>query len=219
MFHAADCVLVGVMNDPRDFTIARDEGWYRIPERYAPECTIDAAVLAFYFTTAFAEERWAIHWYAEVRGYELVRRSDLFPDAQDHPRADQRYYKMQIGPLIRREPPIPSLRWRRISFIQSTWDRFSAAEEVNDLYLSGADGLFVTLKESGFFPEVDYFIREAQREYTVDLAIPCRDGVVAIVHGDGPAPSGALRKPNVDAVGAAVANLGGPLPPGKPKQS
>ena len=88
MFHAADCVLVGVMNNPRDFAIARDEGWYRIPELHAPESTIDAAVLAFYFTTAFGDERWAIHWYAEVRGYELALRRDLFPDARDHPRSD-----------------------------------------------------------------------------------------------------------------------------------
>jgi hypothetical protein len=213
MFHAADCVLVGVMNNPRDFTIARDAGWYRIPERHAPDCTTDAAVLAFYFTTAFADERWAIHWYAEVRGHELVQRCDLFPDDADHPRANQRYYKMQIGPLIRREPPIPSLRWRRINFISSTWDRFSAAEEVNDLYLSGADGLFVTLKESGFFPEVDYFIREAHLDYTVDMAIPCQNGVVTIVRGEGPAPVEALRNPDPESVRAAVAKLGGPLLP------
>ena len=212
MFHAADCVLVGVMNNQRDFAIARDYGWYRIPERYAPDCTTDAAVLAFYFTTAFADERWAIHWYAEVRGHELVLRKDLFPGETNHPRSDQRYYKLQIGPLIRREPSIPSLRWRRISFINSTWDRFSAAEEINDLYISGADGLFVTLKESGFFPEVDYFIREAQQDYTVDFAIPCRDGVVTIVQGDGPAPDGALRKPDADAVREAVKRLGGALP-------
>ncbi len=213
MFHAADCVLVGVMNNPREFAIARDRGWYRIPERHAPDCTTDAAVLAFYFTTAFDDDRWAIHWYTEIRGYELVLRRELFPDAMDHPRADQRYYKIQIGPLIRREPAVPSLRWRRINFLKSTWDRFSAAEEINDLFISGEDGLFVTLRESGFFPEVDYFIREEQQEYTVDLAIPCRDGVVTIVQGDCPAPAGSLRQPDADAVRAAVTRLGGALPP------
>ena len=151
MFHAADRVLVGVMTRPQDFHVAQDEGWYRIPERHAPKCTTDAAVLAFYFTAAFGENKWGIHWYSEVRGHELVLRRDLFPDESHHPRADNRYYKVQIGPLIRREPEIPSLRWRRISFIETTWDRFSAAEEINDLYISGADGLYVTLKESGFF--------------------------------------------------------------------
>ncbi|MGC9521424.1 MAG: hypothetical protein ACP5HG_06030 [Anaerolineae bacterium] len=211
MFHAADRVLVGVMTDPRDLQIAQDEGWYRIPVRYAPSCTLDAAVLAFYFTAAFGDERWAIHWYAELRGHELVLRRDLFPEELDHPRAEDRYYKMQIGPLIRREPPIPSLRWRRVSFIQTTWDRFSAAEEINDLYMSGADGLYVTLKESGFFPEREYLIREGDAEYVADLAIPCERGVVSVVlDEEAPAPNGALRKPDPDAVAQAIARLGGP---------
>ncbi|MFN2110477.1 MAG: hypothetical protein ACK2UI_12495 [Anaerolineae bacterium] len=212
MFHAADRVLVGVMNKPRDFKLARDEGWYRIPQAHAPESTTDAAILAFYFTTAFSDEKWAIHWYAEVRGHELVRRRDLFPGEVSHPRADDRYYKLQIGPLIRREPAIPSLRWRRVTFIESTWDRFTAAEEINDLYVSGADGLYVTLKESGFFPEVDYLIREGNSEYCVDLAVPCREGVVSVVLGDGPAPANALRDADPDAVRAAVARLGGAQP-------
>lgn len=213
MFHAADRVLVGLMNKPRDFQIARDEGWYRIPAAHAPESTTDAAILAFYFTTAFAEERWGIHWYAEVRGHELVRRRDLFPDEAKHPRADDCYYKLQIGPLLRRDPPIPSLRWRRVTFIESTWDRFTAAEEINDLYVSGADGLYVTLKESGFFPEMDYLIREGESEYCVDLAVPCREGVVSVVLGDGPAPADALRDADPGAVRAAVARLGGAQSP------
>lgn len=213
MFHAADRVLVGLMNKPRDLQVARDEGWYRIPEAHAPESATDAAILAFYFTTAFSDEKWAIHWYAEVRGHELVRRRDLFPAEASHPRAADRYYKLQIGPLIRRDPPIPSLRWRRVTFIESTWDRFTAAEEINDLYMSGADGLYVTLKESGFFPEMDYLIREGDSEYHVDLAVPCREGVVSVVLGDGPAPADALRDADPDVVRAAVARLGGAQPP------
>ena len=213
MFHAADRVLVGVMTEPRDFRIAQDEGWYRIPVAHAPECLMDAAALAFYFTAQFGDERWAIHWYAEVRGHELVLRRDLFPDEADHTRADQQYYKVQIGPLIRRDPSIPSLRWRRISFIATTWDRFQAAEEINDLYVSGVDGLYVSLKESGFFPERDYLIREGPAAFTADLAIPCKDGTVTVVFDDAVAPPGALCRPDPEAVRAAVARLGGPLAP------
>ena len=214
MFHAGDRVLVGVMPQPRDFDLAQTEGWYRIPVHHAPECVTDAAVLAFYFTSKFSTERWSIPWYAEVRGHELVRRRDIMPDEVDHPRADEQYYKLQIGPLIRREPPIPSLRWRRVSFITTTWDRFSAAEEINDLYLTGADGLYVTLKESGFFPEREYLIREDSETYTVDLAIPCTDGVVAIsVDAEAKAPESALRDATPEKVRAAVARMGGPVRP------
>jgi len=147
LFHPEDRVLVAVMNDPRDFEIARDEGWYRIPVKHAPPSTTEAAVLAFYFTKAFGEEGWAIHWYTPILGHELALRRDLLPDEPDHPRADEPYYKLQLGPLVRLEPPIPSLRWRRITFIETSWDRFAAAREVRDLYAPGTDGTFVILKE------------------------------------------------------------------------
>jgi hypothetical protein len=209
MFHAADRVLIAVMNRPRDFEIARDEGWYRIPKRNAPACTTDAAVLAFYFTAKFGDSKWAIHWYTEIRGHELVLRRDLFPGEANHPRAEGQYYKVQIGPLLHRTPPIPSLRWRRVTFIESTWDRFTAAEEINDLYVSGADGLYVTLKESGFFPEREYLFREDGVEYVADLAVPCREGTVTVVLHDGPAPEYALRTVDLDAVQAAIVQLGG----------
>jgi hypothetical protein len=94
-------------------------------------------------------------------------------------------------------------------FIETSWDRFTAAEEVNDLYASGADGLFITLKDEGFWPEREFEIREGGAVYTVDLAIPCQEGIVAIALGDRPAPAGALRTPDPKAVRRAVKSLGG----------
>lgn len=213
MFHAADRVLIGVMPSPADFEIARDAGWYRVPTRHAPPSVADTAVLAFYFTAAFHDEKWAIHWYAEVRGYELARRRELLPEQPAHPHAEETYYKLQLGPLLRREPAIPSLRWRRITFLETTWDRFNAAEEINDLYMSGADGLYVTLKESGFFPEREYLIREEELTYTADVAIPCREGVVAVVLNERPAPPHVIRCADLDAVQRAIAERGGAITP------
>nr|HID13365.1 hypothetical protein [Anaerolineae bacterium] len=212
MFHSSDRVLVAIMNNRRDFEIARDEGWYRIPAKHAPRSTIEAAVLAFYFTKAFGDEKWSIRWYGPVRGHELARRRDLLPDEPDHPRADEAYYKLQLGPLIELERPILSLRWRRITFIETSWDRFTAAEEINDLYASGADGLFVTLKDAGFYPEREFYVRERGVEYVVDLAIPCRTGTLTIAVGDRPAPADALRDPDLESVRRAVEALGGALP-------
>jgi hypothetical protein len=212
MFHASDRVLVAIMNNRRDFEIARDEGWYRVPVKTAPQSTTEAAVLALYFTKAFGEEKWSIRWYAPVRGHELARRRDLLPQEPDHPRADEVYYKLQLGPLMKLELPIYSLRWRRVTFIESSWDRFTAAEEVNDLYASGADGLFVTLKDVGFWPEREFELREGGTVYTVDLAIPCREGTVAIAVTDRPAPPAALRQPDLAAVRRAVDALGGEQP-------
>lgn len=214
MFHSADRVLVGIMNNRRDFEIARDEGWYRIPAKTAPESTKEAIVLAFYFTRAFGPDKWSIRWYAPVRGHELARRRDLLPHQPDHPRADDPYYKLQVGPLMELEYPITSLRWRRITFIETSWDRFTSAEEVNDLYVSGADGLYVTLKEADLYPEREFLFREEDAEYTADLAIPCRNGTLTIAVTDRPSPSDALQSPDVAAVRRAVGRLGGALPVG-----
>ena len=140
-------ILVCVMNAPRDLEIARWDHWYRIPVKHAPADYL-ADILAFYLTSAFGDEKWAIHEYARVRGHELVRRVDLFPDQPDHPRANDLYYKMQLGPLQRLSRPIPSLKWRRITFLQTTGDRFLNALDVSELVESNTQSArFVTLMD------------------------------------------------------------------------
>ncbi|RMG65539.1 MAG: hypothetical protein D6709_02325 [Chloroflexi bacterium] len=138
-------VLVCLINNPRDLEIARWDHWYRIPVKHAPSDYL-ADYLAFYLTEAFGDEKWAIHEYAKVRGHELVQRVNLFPDEADHPRANEPYYKMQLGPLQRLPRPIPSLRWRRITFIQTTGDRLMHALEIGDL--TARSDRFVKLLET-----------------------------------------------------------------------
>ncbi|MFN3706594.1 MAG: hypothetical protein ACK4WM_11455 [Thermoflexales bacterium] len=146
MLHAEDRVLVCLINNPRDLAIARWDHWYRIPVVHAPqEYTPD--VLAFYLTAAFGDEKWAIHEYARTRGHELVQRIDLFPDEPNHPRAQALYYKYQLEPLQRLPRPIPSLRWRRITFIQTTGDRLMHALEIGDL-IERPSSRFVTLMDA-----------------------------------------------------------------------
>jgi hypothetical protein len=196
--HPEDRVLVAVMNRPQDFEVARDQGWYRLPEDKAERGAFFEYV-AFYFTAAFGEEKWAIHHYARNLCHELLTRRELLPHEPDHPRANERYYKLQLAPLQKREPPIASQRWRRVTFIYTTWDRFQAAEEINDLYAEGGefvDRLYHALRESGLTPERCYPVREAGVEYIADLAVPCREGLLVVdVAGaalEGPRPE-ALR--------------------------
>jgi len=193
--HSEDRVLVAIMTSPADFTLARDEGWYRIPHHHAPK-GVHAEYLAFYFNRAFGDQKWAIHYYGRNLGHELVHRRDLFPDQANHPRANKPYYKIQLGPLQKLERPIVSLRWRRISFIYTTWDRFVDSTEINDLFVEGTpyvDRLYYALREAGIFPERDYQIREGDAEYQVDLAIPCQNSTVSIVIGDKTDPTSSLR--------------------------
>jgi len=222
--HPEDRVLVAVMNRVHDFEIARDRGWYRVPAQKAPR-GIFFEYLAFYFTAAFADLKYAVHYYARNLGHELVARRDLLPGEPDHARANERYYKLQLGPLQRREPPIVSRRWRRITFIHTTWDRFEAAEEINDLFIEGegfVDRLYHALREEGLAPERQVPLREGGIEYVADLAVPCRRGLVVIqAEGQGPAMPGALCLPQVtpadttvwvDRVRAEVGRRGGLAP-------
>jgi hypothetical protein len=201
-----DRVLVAVMSRPKDFEIAQREGWYRLPERRA---TAGAyfEYIAFYFTAAFAGQKWAIHYYARRLGHELVTRRQLLPDEPDHPRSGDRYYKLQLGPLQRRDPPIVSLRWRRIAFIHTTWDRFEAAEEINDLFVESdefVDRLYHALRDSGLSPERQYPIREAGAEYVAALALPCRDGVVTMDVAGGKSDQAALLRFSPDKIDSDI---------------
>jgi hypothetical protein len=151
MIHPDDRVLVAVMNNEADWQRVQDQQWYRIPVKYAPEPVPNIDWLAFFFTAAFAENRWAIHYYAPVKGHELLTRRDMLPAEAGHKHANRWYYRLDIGPVQHRLPPIVADRWRRVTFIFTTGDRFEAAVELKDL-LKDTDPTgnpFVTLRETG----------------------------------------------------------------------
>ena len=147
---ADDRVLVAYVPRPTDFTLIETESWYRIPQKFAPK-GLYSEYIAFYFGRRFGDQKWAIHYFAENRGHELVRRIDLIPNEPNHKRAQDIYYRVQLGPLQKLERPVISLQWRRILFIHTTGDRFAEASEINDLLLDGdtlVDRRFTTLNEA-----------------------------------------------------------------------
>ena len=211
-----DRVLVAYVPRPSDFDIIRREGWYRIPQRFAPK-GLHAEYLAFYFGSKFGDEKWAIHYYARRAGHELARRRDLLPDQPDHPRADEIYYKVQLDELRKLAQPIVSLRWRRVTFIHTTWDRFQDATEINDLFIEGGvyvDRLYSTLKERGIRAERDYRVDAVEPDHVVALSVPTRDGRVNVPYGDLPADDKALLA-LAEALVQEIARQGGIAPPGE----
>lgn len=213
-----DRVLVGVMPDPHDFDLAQHEHWYRIPLKQAPD-GIHAEYIAFYFTNKFGNDlRWAIHFYARRTGHELVRRVDLLPDQLNHPRAEEKYYKIQLGELREKTPPVVSLRWRRITFIQTTWDRFMAAREINDLFRSDnqfVERLYRSLRQQGIHVERAVNIKAGGVDYTIDLFVPCKKGHVMLAASE-TRPTNALvvteeLAQDMDKVQSALDRQGGPL--------
>jgi hypothetical protein len=126
-------MLVGIMPSQKDLEIARLLGWYRIPMRMAPKI-VDVDYVAFYQTGAFgAVHKWQIETFAEVKGHELTTRRELLRDEPNHPRANEEYYKIEIGPLQQCVKPIPAGKWKRITFFYTTGRLFNQAESISEL--------------------------------------------------------------------------------------
>ena len=164
-------ILVAVMPSQRDLEIARLLGWYRIPLRFAPK-VIDVDFLAFYQTAAFgSSHRWRIEYFAEVRGFELTSRSELFRDEPEHPRAHEEYYKIQLGPIQGLTNPILAGKWRRITFMYTTGELFGKARMINDLIVHSdeRDVLWKSLREralrSGKYKTKEDIMSELEPEF------------------------------------------------------
>jgi very-short-patch-repair endonuclease len=130
----------------------------------------------------FGAERWSVGYYAEITRVGLVRRIELLPDEPDHPRAQDEYYRIEVGELRPLPRPIPSRRLRRIVFIPTSLERLMRATEVNDLFKTSPieDVLYERLRDGGFEPERQYFVREDGAGSMLDLTLFCRDGSLNI---------------------------------------
>lgn len=126
-------VLVAVITRPYDLQVARDEHWYRIPLAHAPP-QLAAEYLAFYQTAAFGAQRWSIRYYAQILRYRIAKRCELLPQEAAHPRADDQYYALELGPLQTFSLPIPSSRLRRVTFIATTFGQLRRARDVRELW-------------------------------------------------------------------------------------
>jgi len=161
---------------------------------------------------------------ARVRGHELVIRRDLLPDEPDHPRADQRYYKLQPWQARRAAAPHPQSRLRPITFVLTNGKRLTEAWEINDHFLGPRehDLLWRALKEARLQAERHYIIHEENAVYRVDFAVICREGTSGVICGEPPrtarphllyftpAQIDAAPRKCVEAIRAAASNLGGP---------
>lgn len=172
-------VLVVVLNNALDFARAQNEGWYRIPQRRAPR-RIGADFLAFYQTGAFRDqpEAQTISFIAATRRYRLMRRCELLPDELDHPRAEEYYYRIDIGPLQRLERPVPATNFRRVTFIHTTMARLLTATDVKDLFQSESpfEQLWSALREHNLRPLKNRIVGERP----VDITLRARGGYVGV---------------------------------------
>jgi len=174
-------VLVAILNNLLDFNIACERCWYRIPvssvekwlqDRWPPQW------LAFYQTKIFGEEAFSINYYAQVVEIRKVYRWQLLPDQPRDEKSQRRYYQILFDRLRRLPAPVTSRRWRRIVFISTTWEKFIAASEINDLYDESPleDLLWSELKRLSIHAERQEFIEIGEQTYNLDFAIYCAIG-------------------------------------------
>ncbi len=172
-------VLVAVINNVADLRRAAVDGWYRIPQRRAPR-RIGADYLAFYQTGAFgaAPEAHSVSYYAPVRRYQLATRAQLLPEDVDHPRADDYYFRIDLGPLQRLDHPIAAGKLRRITFIHTTFERLLTAQTVTDLF--PADSSFDALWQALHANRLRPLANRLAGEWPVDIALRVRGGYLGI---------------------------------------
>jgi hypothetical protein len=160
MLSSTDLILACLLPTPRDMEIARLLGWYRIPLRTAPK-VVAVDYLAFYQPGSFAERGGRIEYVAPVRGHELATRAELLKDEAEHPRANEEYFKVQIGPLERLSRPIVAEKWRRLTFLYTTGEYLLNAQTLNDLVVQSDERamLWQSLRERA----------EQHQQYKVDM--------------------------------------------------
>ncbi len=143
-------ILVAIIPTPEDLQVARILGWYRIPSRTAPRI-LNVDYLAFYQPAAFQDRRWRIEFLAPVMGYELTTRAELLREEIDHPRADEEYFKVQLGPVQPLRQPIGAGDWKRFTFLYTTGEYFRGARVLTDLTVAPAERrrLWKALRERG----------------------------------------------------------------------
>lgn len=130
-------VLIVLTKEQKDFYIAKTQRWlsYSTSSRI-PLNLKDGTVryIDFYFPKAFYELKNSIRYYAEITEIEIVIRKVLFPNELQNSKSGKLYYKISFADLGGLSIPIISHRGRQLSFVPASWDKFSAAKEINDLF-------------------------------------------------------------------------------------
>ncbi len=177
--------LVAILNNPKDFVLAHNQHWYRIPiEKQKRWITRSwpPTWLAFYQTKIFEEEAYSVRYYARVIETRQKHRWELFPEQPQDDRGQRLYHQLILEPIQQLPQPIISRRQRRIVFIQTTWQKLINALEINDLYDDSPleNRLWREFKRLRIQAERQELVTVAKRNYFLDFAVYCAQGKVGI---------------------------------------
>lgn len=174
-------VLVAVISRQKDLGIVKRERWYRIPVKSAPRGRAD--YLALYQTKGFGDEGESINYYAKIWDCQVVKRRELLPDEEPHPRGDNDYYKLTLGNILRTPHKIYNETRRRVTFLFTTMEKLKKAGEITDLYVRNPaeEILWTELKKNMINASPQHYVFEKGRcVHRLDFAIFCRNGKVNV---------------------------------------
>ncbi|MES2620055.1 MAG: DUF559 domain-containing protein [Bacteroidota bacterium] len=172
-------VLVALMNNQKDFLIAQEKLWYRIPVKNAPPIIKEgkAKLISFYHTSEFEKEKFTIQWFGEIRKISVVKRSELFPKEVRNAKTENEYFKVEFKTLMQLPIPIISLRPRRVLFIPTTEEKFFGSKELNFLFNNSSlgDRFWNEMLKRNIYAEREYFISVSSRNFFLDFAVFCKN--------------------------------------------
>lgn len=171
-------ILVAIIPKPEDLQVARVLGWYRIPIRTAPRI-LNVDYLAFYQPASFTDRKWRVEYLAPVLGHELATRIELLKEENDHPRADEEYFKIQLGPIQQLIRPIIAGEWKRFTFLYTTGEYFRRAKELTELTVRPGERrrLWKALRERG--SQIPAY--QAEQENPDDLSLEVLSALLGIL--------------------------------------
>ncbi len=177
------------MNNQKDFLIAQQQLWYRMPFKNAPPIIREgkAKIIAFYQTINFEKEKFTIQWFGEITKTSVVKRKELFPKEIQTSKTENEYYKIEFSSLKRLPIPIISLRPRRILFIPTTEEKLFSSKEINFLFNNSSleNKFWNELLKNSIYAEREYYITVSNKNFFLDFALFCQNKNIDIeIDGD-----------------------------------
>jgi very-short-patch-repair endonuclease len=173
--------LIALLKDKSDLAILQQQGWYRVPVDTAPR-RWPPTWIGFYQPKNFGPDAYRVRYFGRVRQITQVPRRELFPNELPSARSARLYHRVTFERLEERAAPVRSLRARRLTFIPTTWDKFIAAEQINDLFDDSPleDRLWERLKQLDISAERQWTVQPGRGVYHLDFAIFCQKGSLDI---------------------------------------
>lgn len=182
MSKAQNDTLIAIMNKKKDFLIAKDKCWYRIPVYTAPKIIKENKLkyISFFHTKAFEKLKYSIAYYGKVIKITKVRRWALFPNEINNRDSNKEYYKVEFEPLRKLAKPIISDIPRRWLFVPTTSFKLHNATTINDVFNGShlEERMWSAFLKNQIQAEREYAVKVdkyGKKDFYLDFAIFCKE--------------------------------------------